>query len=215
MEIFGVGILEVVLILVIAVIVLGPEGMVKSAQAIGKFMRKVIKSPIWAQLMDTQRELRDMPTRLVREAGLEEDIKELKKTQQELRNVDIKATAAKAAQGLVGEPTIAPPSVAEAPVAEPVEAPDAKPDNTSTSEGSVEKPVAKPVEAPDAKPDNTSTSEGSVEKPVVKPVEAPDAKPDSTSTSDGSVEKPVAEPVEAPDARLGEASPEQEQSQKS
>ncbi len=126
MEIFGVGILEVVLILVIAVIVLGPEGMVKSAQAIGKFMRKVIKSPIWAQLMDTQRELRDMPTRLVREAGLEEDIKELKKTQQELRNVDIKATAAKAAQGLVGEPTIAPPSVAD-----PVEAPDARPDEAS------------------------------------------------------------------------------------
>ena len=128
MEIFGVGILEVVLILVIAVIVLGPEGMVKSAQSIGKFMRKVIKSPIWAQLMDTQRELRDMPTRLVREAGLEEDIKELKKTQQELRNVDIKATAVKAAQALVDEPTIAPPSVADAPVAEPAEAPVAKPD---------------------------------------------------------------------------------------
>lgn len=96
MEIFGVGILEVILILVVAIIVLGPDGMVKSAQSIGLFMRKIIKSPIWAQLMDTQRELRDMPTRLVREAGLEEDIKELKKTSQdikrtsqELRNIDI------------------------------------------------------------------------------------------------------------------------------
>jgi len=135
MEIFGVGILEIVLILVIAVIVLGPEGMVKSAQSIGKFMRKVIKSPIWAQLMDTQRELRDMPTRLVREAGLEEDIKGLKKTQQELRNVDIKATAAKATQALVDEPTIAPPSVAE-------------PVDTSTSSVSADAPVAEPVEAP-------------------------------------------------------------------
>ena len=130
MEIFGVGILEVVLILVIAVIVLGPEGMVKAAQSIGRFMRKVIKSPIWAQLMDTQRELRDMPTRLVREAGLEEDIKELKKTQQELRNVDIKATAAKAAQALVDEPTIAPPT--DTPLAKPVEAPVAKPEDESS-----------------------------------------------------------------------------------
>ena len=128
MDIFGVGILEIVFILVIAVIVLGPEGMVKSAHSIGKFLRKVIKSPIWAQLMDTQRELREMPTRLVREAGLEEDIRELKKTSQDLRNVDIKATAAAATQSLakpVSEPTIAPPSLAEPveiPFAEPVEA---------------------------------------------------------------------------------------------
>lgn len=96
MEIFNIGILEIVLILVIAVIVLGPDGMVKSAQSMGRFLRKIIKSPIWAQLMDTQRELRDMPTRLVREAGLEEDLKELKKTSmevkrtsQELRSLDI------------------------------------------------------------------------------------------------------------------------------
>ncbi|MFZ3079044.1 MAG: Sec-independent protein translocase subunit TatA/TatB [Bellilinea sp.] len=164
MEIFGVGILEVILILVIAVIVLGPEGMVKAAQSIGRFMRKVIKSPIWAQLMDTQRELRDMPTRLVREAGLEEDIKELKKTQQELRNVDIKATAAKAARALVDEPTIAPPTAptlrqaqgAVSPVVEPVEA-----------------PLAEPAKAPVAKPEDPSTSEGSVEKPEDESSEAP------------------------------------------
>ncbi|MHB0987973.1 MAG: hypothetical protein ACYC3P_04810 [Bellilinea sp.] len=155
--------LEVVLILVIAVIVLGPEGMVKSAQSIGKFMRKVIKSPIWAQLMDTQREIREMPTRLVREAGLEEDIKELKKTQQELRNVDIKATAAKAARTLVDEPTIAPPLVAEVPVAEPVEAPPTEP-SLRQAQCAVS-PVAEPVD--------TSTSEGSAEKPVAEPVEAP------------------------------------------
>ncbi|HEY4693195.1 MAG TPA: hypothetical protein VIH16_07130 [Bellilinea sp.] len=126
MEIFGVGILEVVLILVIAVIVLGPEGMIKAAHSIGVFMRKVIKSPIWSQLMDTQRELRDMPTRLVREAGLEEDIKELKRTQQQLRNVDIKATVAAAIEdpkptsgsGTLTanfEPRIAPPQPATPP----------------------------------------------------------------------------------------------------
>jgi len=89
MEIFGVGILEVILVLVIAIIVLGPEGMVKTARSAGVWIRKIIKSPIWSQLMDTQRELRQMPTRLVREAGLEEDIKELKKTQQQLRNLDV------------------------------------------------------------------------------------------------------------------------------
>ena len=175
MEIFGVGILEVILILVIAVIVLGPEGMVKAAQSIGRFMRKVIKSPIWAQLMDTQRELREMPTRLVREAGLEEDIKELKKTQQDLRNVDIKATAAKAAQTLVDEPTIAPPPVAKAPVAEP--------DNTSTSEGHVEAPLAEPVEASVAEPVEARQAQGA--GTVAKPDEAepPAHEPDSPEKS--------------------------------
>jgi len=128
MEIFGVGILEVILILVIAIIVLGPEGMIKAAHSIGVFMRKVIKSPIWSQLMDTQRELRDMPTRLVREAGLEEDIKELKRTQQQLRNVDVKGAVASVVKdtGLdegyplvrpAVEPTIAPPRPAAPPEA--------------------------------------------------------------------------------------------------
>lgn len=119
MEIFGVGILELILILVIAVIVLGPEGMVKTARSFGVWLRKLIKSPIWAQLMDTQRELRDMPTRLVREAGLEEDIKELKRTSQDVRNLNIRATAAAAANKLIEEgearaaadPVIAPPRV--------------------------------------------------------------------------------------------------------
>lgn len=185
MEIFGVGILEVILILVIAVIVLGPEGMVKAAQSIGRFMRKVIKSPIWAQLMDTQRELREMPTRLVREAGLEEDIKELKKTQQDLRNVDIKATAAKAAQALVEEPIIAPPSVTEAPVAEPVEALVAEPADTPLAEpveaqldqdGGI---VAKPIDTSLAEHVDTSTNEGPAGAPVAEPVEAPVTKPDN------------------------------------
>lgn len=169
MEIFGVGILEVVLILVIAVIVLGPEGMVKAAQSIGRFMRKVIKSPIWTQLMDTQRELRDMPTRLVREAGLEEDIKELKKTQQELRNVDIKATAAKAAQALVDEPTIAPPTAPTLRQAQGAGSPDTEPVEAPVADNS----LAEPVKAPVAKPEDRSTSEGSVEKPEDESSEAP------------------------------------------
>jgi Sec-independent protein translocase protein TatA len=118
MEIFGVGIPELILILAIAIVVLGPDGMVKTARSLGVFLRKVIKSPIWAQLMDTQRELRDMPTRLVREAGLEEDLKELKKTSQDISNYNIRSTAAAASARLMAEingqpesasPTIAPP----------------------------------------------------------------------------------------------------------
>jgi sec-independent protein translocase protein TatB len=89
MQIFGVGIGEVIFILIIAIIVLGPQGMVKAAHTIGRTIRKIIRSPIWSMMMDTQRELRDIPTRLVREAGLEEDLEEIKKSSQELRNLQI------------------------------------------------------------------------------------------------------------------------------
>lgn len=86
MEIFGVGIGELVFIFLIAIIILGPNGMVKTASTLGKGIRKIIHSPLWASLMDTQRELREVPTRIVREAGLDEDLKELRKTSQEIRN---------------------------------------------------------------------------------------------------------------------------------
>ncbi|MEN6410403.1 MAG: twin-arginine translocase TatA/TatE family subunit [Anaerolineaceae bacterium] len=86
MNIFGIGIGELVFILLIALIILGPDGMVKTAASAGKAIRKLIHSPIWATLMSTQKELRDVPTRIVREAGLDEDLKELRKTGQEIRN---------------------------------------------------------------------------------------------------------------------------------
>ena len=48
-------------VLVIALIVLGPDGIVKAARNLGKTIRKVIRSPIWSMMLDTQRELREMP----------------------------------------------------------------------------------------------------------------------------------------------------------
>jgi len=90
MQLFGVGILEVIFILAIAIIVLGPQGMVKAAHSVGRAIRKILRSPIWSMMLDTQRELRDIPTRLVREAGLEEDLEEIRKSSQEVRNLQAK-----------------------------------------------------------------------------------------------------------------------------
>lgn len=87
MKIFNIGITELLVILIIALIVLGPDGIVKTARTLGKTIRKIIRSPIWSMMLDTQRELRDMPTKLVREAGIEEDLAEIRKTQKELQKV--------------------------------------------------------------------------------------------------------------------------------
>lgn len=79
MEIFNVGILELTLILLLAFILLGPQGMIKTARDLGRLMRKILHSPLWASLRQVEREVREVPTRLIREAGLEELEQELQR----------------------------------------------------------------------------------------------------------------------------------------
>ncbi|MCX8024412.1 MAG: hypothetical protein N3A60_04340 [Thermanaerothrix sp.] len=77
MEIFNVGVLELALILLLAFILLGPQGMVKTGRDLGRLVRRILHSPLWTSLRQVEREVREMPTRLIREAGLEELEQEL------------------------------------------------------------------------------------------------------------------------------------------
>jgi hypothetical protein len=77
MDFLGVGPLELFFILVIALIVLGPKDMVKAGRTLGRFMRKIVTSPNWRLLQETSREIRYLPNRLIREAGIEELQKEM------------------------------------------------------------------------------------------------------------------------------------------
>jgi len=72
MELFGIGPLELVFVLLIALIVLGPEDMVKAGRTIGRFLRKIVTSPTWRTVQQTSRDLRYLPNKLMREAGLED-----------------------------------------------------------------------------------------------------------------------------------------------
>jgi Sec-independent protein translocase protein TatA len=83
--IFGVGPLEILLVLVLALIFLGPQDMVKTARQLGRTLYRLYHSPVWRQIMSTQQELRDLPTKFVREAGLENTLADLKKSQAEIR----------------------------------------------------------------------------------------------------------------------------------
>ncbi len=80
MQFLGIGPLEFLFIVVIAVIVLGPRGMVKAAREAGKLIRKIVRSPIWHDVMDTSREIRDIPRKIVKEAGIEEELDEFRRT---------------------------------------------------------------------------------------------------------------------------------------
>jgi Sec-independent protein translocase protein TatA len=84
MEVLGVGPLEFFFILIIALIVLGPKDMVKAGRTIGQFMRKVVTSPTWRAVNQTSNELRRLPNRLMREAGIEENMKQIKEATQSI-----------------------------------------------------------------------------------------------------------------------------------
>jgi sec-independent protein translocase protein TatB len=87
MSFFGIGPMELIFILIIMILVLGPKNMVVSAQKLGVTLRKIVKSPLWATVMDTSREIREIPTRLIRDAGIEEDLKNIKSTTDSLKHV--------------------------------------------------------------------------------------------------------------------------------
>jgi sec-independent protein translocase protein TatB len=87
MSIFGIGPFELAFIIIIMLLVLGPQQMVTTARKMGVYIRKIVKSPIWTTIMDTSREIRDIPTRLVREAGLEEIQKDIKETSKSVNDM--------------------------------------------------------------------------------------------------------------------------------
>jgi hypothetical protein len=69
MEILGIGMPELIFILIIALIVLGPKDMQKAGKTVGKFMRNVVTSDGWKTFLQTSREIRTLPNRLMREAN--------------------------------------------------------------------------------------------------------------------------------------------------
>lgn len=73
MEILGIGPSELVFIVIIALIILGPRDMQKAGKTIGKWMRDIVTSDGWKIFQQTSREIRTLPNRLMREANDELD----------------------------------------------------------------------------------------------------------------------------------------------
>jgi len=71
MEILGVGAPELVFIVLIALIVLGPKDMQKAGKTLGRWLNQLVHSESWQVFQKTSRELRNLPTNLMREANME------------------------------------------------------------------------------------------------------------------------------------------------
>ena len=73
MEILGIGASELVFVIIIALIVLGPRDMQKAGRTIGKWMRNIVTSDGWQVFQKTSSELRNLPARMMRDANEELD----------------------------------------------------------------------------------------------------------------------------------------------
>jgi sec-independent protein translocase protein TatB len=82
MEIFGIGPQELFFIVLIAIIVLGPKDMQKAGKTVGRWLNQVMKSDGWRAFQRASKEIRNLPTNLMREANLEE----LQKMDRDIRN---------------------------------------------------------------------------------------------------------------------------------
>jgi len=71
MEFLGIGAPELIFILLIAIIVLGPKDMQKAGKTIGRWLNQLVRSEGWQALQQTSREIRKLPTTLMREANVE------------------------------------------------------------------------------------------------------------------------------------------------
>jgi len=112
MEILGIGAPELIFILLIAIIVLGPRDMQKAGRTIGRWLNQLVNSDGWKALQQTSREIRKLPTNLMKEANLD-----LQETEQALRKgLDIRpdrSVASSASSPLSTSPSLPPSKEAE------------------------------------------------------------------------------------------------------
>jgi Sec-independent protein translocase protein TatA len=78
MEILGIGPLEFILILMIALIIFSPKDLAKGGKEIGRFINRLYRSEAWKSMRQVSQEMQDLPSRLAREAQLD-DLKDLEK----------------------------------------------------------------------------------------------------------------------------------------
>ena len=77
MELLGVGPLEFILIIIIAIIIIGPKDMAKTGRVLGQLLRKIVTSQWWSGFRHASREISQLPYTLMREASIEEATKSL------------------------------------------------------------------------------------------------------------------------------------------
>ena len=77
MNFLGIGPLELVLFVLIALVVLGPNDIVKVSKNLGNWIKKVRKSDTWGNVIKMTDEVKKIPQNLIEESGIEDIKKDL------------------------------------------------------------------------------------------------------------------------------------------
>lgn len=72
MQFLGISPTELIFIVIILFVVLGPQDLVKVGSTLGRSMRKLRESGTWKTMTDATRQLRELPQTLARQAGVDE-----------------------------------------------------------------------------------------------------------------------------------------------
>jgi Sec-independent protein translocase protein TatA len=87
MEIFGIGPLEFLLIMLLALIILGPKEMQNVGKKIGQGLNKLVKSDTWKTVRQASEKMRTLPNDLMRDAELDELKKNFKDSLEEANKI--------------------------------------------------------------------------------------------------------------------------------
>jgi len=79
MKFLNVGVLEFVFILLLAFIVLGPKQAVKTAGEVGRWVKKLVSSSFWRELVSTSKQIQELPRKLMDEAEIQDTLKDLER----------------------------------------------------------------------------------------------------------------------------------------
>ncbi len=112
MELFGIGPMELLFIILLAIIIFGPKDIVNASKTVGKSLNKFIRSDTWKTINQTTRELQNLPTRLMRESGLD-DLE--KSAQQQVARVNRSVRGALDPVSAPDTPTVEPPKTIPTP----------------------------------------------------------------------------------------------------
>lgn len=77
MQIFNLGLLEIVFIVLLAFIVLGPQKAVEEAGNLGRWIRKIVKSPFWRDLVSTSKDIKDIPKKILDDAEIQKTLEDI------------------------------------------------------------------------------------------------------------------------------------------
>lgn len=86
MNILGIGIPELLVIFVVALIVLGPGNMIKTARQMSTAIKKLLSSDLWRSMVSSTKEIRNIQDQIIKETGLPESLQSLRQSTRVLTN---------------------------------------------------------------------------------------------------------------------------------